>query len=702
MRMKKILVLVLGLIAMQSSVIAQRHNEANCTKSMKLIKKAIKEYKDDEIVIADSLVNEALEMNLNWIMVIEYAELKLKEGDIKGGNAVFNKVHKVIDTYPAGEIRGCIGVTPARKDTHEGFHRAVYNKTAEMNYMYGDINIAIESLKKAFAIGKNDDYLFYALQVAFYGEDRDATVHFMKLIEQAGGKQLKYLKYAEAFVDILDKNYTAAVDKLLKLEDDGGGFPYSKFYARHTMAIAYALNKEYEKSDAEVKQMLKDPIIGKNFPFIPYIRGINEATKGNYDGAINFFTDEIRPNKGMYSRQTMAQFRYYAARAEAYAGKKDFVKARRDFETALLMKPDYASAINGLARLEGNIITEIAKDKTPPQITITEPALSRGLSVELADGNLLVKGVAKDVAGIKTVFINGQQVYNKEDGDFWGNVPVKEGSNKITVRATDNAGNSAEHTFEMQQKKPEVISTDIVPVISKESKNYVLIVAAQNYEDAAIPSLENPVIDAVKLKQVLKANYNFADQNIKTLFNPGINEFKKSFADIMEVIQPEDNIIIFFAGHGIWVEKEKKGYWLLADAKRNDMNTWLDNRIVLDMIAKLPARHTLLITDACFSGGVFKTRSLGADAPQAMREMSEKISRVAITSGNDTEVPDESVFMKYLVKALSENKDKYLTAQKMFINHIIEAVMNETKTEPRYGTLELAGHLGGDYIFIKK
>ena len=85
-----------------------------------------------------------------------------------------------------------------------------------------------------------------------------------------------------------------------------------------------------------------------------------------------------------------------------------------------------------------------------------------------------------------------------------------------------------------------------------------------------------------------------------------------------------------------------------------------------------------------------------------IQRLNDKISRVAITSGNDTEVPDKSVFMKYLVKALSENKEKYLTAQKMFINHIIESVMTETKTEPRYGTLELAGHVGGDFIFMKK
>ena len=46
---------------------------------------------------------------------------------------------------------------------------------------------------------------------------------------------------------------------------------------------------------------------------------------------------------------------------------------------------------------------------------------------------------------------------------------------------------------------------------------------------------------------------------------------------------------------------------MLTDAKLNDVNTWLPNKEVLDMIARVPARHTLLITDACFSGSVFRT-----------------------------------------------------------------------------------------------
>jgi hypothetical protein len=140
----------------------------------------------------------------------------------------------------------------------------------------------------------------------------------------------------------------------------------------------------------------------------------------------------------------------------------------------------------------------------------------------------------------------------------------------------------------------------------------------------------------------------------------------------------------------------------MTDAVYSNPATWLPNKEVLELIAKIPSRHTLLITDACFSGSVFKTRGIPANAPANILALNEKISRTAITSGNDSEVPDESVFMKYLLKALAENKENYLSAQKMFITRIIEAVMTETKTEPRYGTLELAGHVGGDFIFSKK
>jgi hypothetical protein len=391
----------------------------------------------------------------------------------------------------------------------------------------------------------------------------------------------------------------------------------------------------------------------------------------------------------------------YKLLGDIYVGLNNYEKARDYYNISLLYYPEYKPSMDALTALELKYTNETSADKTAPIILITEPAPNRGLEIVSVGNDILVKGTAADVSGLKSLTINGLVVYAQTDGNFWGNVPLKAGVNKIIVIATDGAGNASEHTFNIEKSANTAVS-DIVPATTKEGKNYCLLIGAQNYEDMTIPSLENPIQDAVRLKLILKKDYDFEEGTIFTLFNPAANDVKRKLLELINVIQPEDNLLIFYAGHGIWVEKEKKGYWLLVDAKRNDSTTWLQNKDVLNLIAKLPSRHTLLITDACFSGGVFKTRALGKDAPLAVQTMNEKISRVAITSGNDTEVPDESVFMKYLVKALTENKEKYLTAQKMFITQIMEAVMTETKTEPRYGTLELAGHVGGDYIFSKK
>ena len=109
---------------------------------------------------------------------------------------------------------------------------------------------------------------------------------------------------------------------------------------------------------------------------------------------------------------------------------------------------------------------------------------------------------------MKTVIINGQKAFSKETGEFWGNVNVKEGLNTVIVSATDLSGNMIEHTFNIVSKQ-DVAGVDIIPAADKEGKNYMLLIASQNYKDIDIPSLEEPIPDAVRLKMILKNSYNF-------------------------------------------------------------------------------------------------------------------------------------------------------------------------------------------------
>ncbi|MBK8300592.1 MAG: hypothetical protein IPK90_09140 [Chitinophagaceae bacterium] len=238
------------------------------------------------------------------------------------------------------------------------------------------------------------------------------------------------------------------------------------------------------------------------------LRGLVFLGKGNYSQAISEFTTYLGL-KNIYIAPD--KFKYYCKRAEAYEGLKEFDKAKKDYEAALVYKPDYEVAITGLARLEGRIISERKTDKAPPQITITEPALARGLIVKAAGNDVMIKGIAADPAGLKFVTINGEKVYSQEGGTFWGSVALKEGVNKVTVAATDFSGNTGEQVFDIE--RPATVLALNAPS-AKEGKNYALLIGCQNYDDINIPSLQDPIPDAVKLKLILKNNYSFSDENL--------------------------------------------------------------------------------------------------------------------------------------------------------------------------------------------
>ena len=109
----------------------------------------------------------------------------------------------------------------------------------------------------------------------------------------------------------------------------------------------------------------------------------------------------------------------------------------------------------------------------------------------------------------------------------------------------------------------------------------------------------------------------------------------------------------------------------------------------------------MLIADACFSGGIFKTRGAFDNASYAITKLYNMPSRKAMTSGTLKEVPDKSVFIKYLLKRLNENEKTYVSAAEIF-NSFREAVLNNSPNIPQYGMIQNSGDEGGEFIFIKK
>ena len=64
-------------------------------------------------------------------------------------------------------------------------------------------------------------------------------------------------------------------------------------------------------------------------------------------------------------------------------------------------------------------------------------------------------------------------------------------------------------------------------------------------------------------------------------------------------------------------------------------------------------------------------------------------------------MPDESVFLKYLVERLDANEERYLSSEALF-SSFKSAVMNNSPNVPQYGTIQNVGDEGGDFIFIRR
>ena len=349
-----------------------------------------------------------------------------------------------------------------------------------------------------------------------------------------------------------------------------------------------------------------------------------------------------------------------------------------------------------------------AIDNAPPVIVITDPPLNRGMKPKYNDKAYIVKGTASDPSGVFEVLVNGIEANLKAGGDFWAEVLLAVGENNITITATDTKKNTAKQTFVIVREADASAPITAQPAVQQpisitHGKYYALVIGVQDYVDRSINDLDQPVNDAANLKDILVSDYTFESQDVVLLVNPDRATIMRNFEELSRRVTANDNLFIFYAGHGYWDEKFQQGYWLPSDAAKSHRTQWISNSTVVDYIRGIQSNHTLLITDACFSGGIFKTRNAFSDVPPAVNELYKLPSRKAMTSGTLKEVPDHSVFVEYLAKRLDENNEKYLSSEQLFVS-FRTAVINNSPIQqvPQFGEIRQCGDEGGDFIFVKR
>jgi Caspase domain len=159
------------------------------------------------------------------------------------------------------------------------------------------------------------------------------------------------------------------------------------------------------------------------------------------------------------------------------------------------------------------------------------------------------------------------------------------------------------------------------------------------------PRLKNAVSDALGVQRRLIEQFGFVEA-----FPPLINERATRDAilsvtndQLRQFVQEGDDLLLFFAGHGhtresqIGKRKVADGYLVPVDAHVGTDERWSEYVAIeplLIEIAKLPARHVLVILDACHSGFALgdAMKAFRGGAERYSDDLASRVSRKVITS----------------------------------------------------------------------
>ena len=237
------------------------------------------------------------------------------------------------------------------------------------------------------------------------------------------------------------------------------------------------------------------------------------------------------------------------------------------------------------------------------------------------------------------------------------------------------------------------------PSTAPTGNTHLLTIGINAYKNG-IPTLNNAVRDAQKFEEIMKKRYGI--QHGTALYEEAatLEGIIDAFDQLQKELTNEDNLIIYFSGHGDLVNDN--GYWIPTDAKLNKRHTYLSNHDVRDLLKNCNARHVLVIVDACFSGALLN-RSIGAEVAARYYQIP---SRWVMTSGKNEPVPDgapgtHSPFAKALLTQLAYFPKPYLSVSELWVNMREGVVFNSEQT-PRCEPVIDADHQGGEFYFIDK
>lgn len=241
---------------------------------------------------------------------------------------------------------------------------------------------------------------------------------------------------------------------------------------------------------------------------------------------------------------------------------------------------------------------------------------------------------------------------------------------------------------------------DSEPLVKR--NNYLLAIGIDNYLHCA--KLHNAVKDAKAFSKLMANRFQFEEKHIQSLFDQEATRKNiiAVFRDLVKKITPDDNLLVYFSGHGHFDELLDEGHWIPVDAKYEEEDEYLSYNKIMTIVRAIKSHHTFMIVDSCYSGSVF----VGTDKSTVTERLEKDPSRWLFASGRNEVVSDGSVgenspFAEQLLSALERYAGEGISASSL-VNKVVAATTYNSNQTPIGRALQDVGDRGGEFVFRPK
>jgi hypothetical protein len=233
--------------------------------------------------------------------------------------------------------------------------------------------------------------------------------------------------------------------------------------------------------------------------------------------------------------------------------------------------------------------------------------------------------------------------------------------------------------------------------------NYFLGIAIDQYK--VWPPLYNARNDVDSLSKLLQEKFGFLPAHISLLTDGDATRKNiiKQLRTFLVTAKPNDNIIVYFSGHGNKDQLSDGDYYFIpTDGEADDVSSNVKSTDIIDNFRNIKAKHCLLIMDACFSGLISNAANKQQiSVGNANKNPADLPSKWIITSGRATKVSDgppgtNSPFASVMLSYLRDNQDEAKLTTSKLIDYLKDNVPKFNKQQIPFGT-SIAGE--GELVF---